>query len=373
MKKLILSTLLLVLPLLASAYDFSSLNADGKTIFYNLINNDTELEVTYFSFGSSIYLGDINIPDEVVYGSRALKLTRIGMAAFDNCKDMRSVTIPPTVTTISAQAFNGCSSLTSVSIPSPVTSIGGLAFRNCTGLTSVYIAGTVTSIGGQAFAGCSALTEVISRMENPCGIDVSCFDTGVFNNATLYVPQGKASAYKSKDYWRLFKTIDDGHLCATPTIGYANKELKFTCDTQGVTYFYEIKNADTKEGFSHGGSVSLSATYRISVYAAKGDYQNSDIASATLLWTSGIITGGSSVATQANAPTESIPVLISSRDGNLLVTTEMEGQPVSVYSIDGKALGSARVKGGQAVIATHQPKGWVVIVKVGDRSVKVAI
>ena len=78
-----------------------------------------------------------------------------------------------------------------------------------------------------------------------------------------------------------------------------------------------------------------------------------------------------STVTQAKAATESIPVLISSQNGNLMVKSELEGQPVAVYSLDGKALGSSKVKGGQAIIATNQPKGAIVVVKVGDRSVKV--
>ena len=46
MKKLFLSTLLLALPLLASAYDIAVENSDGVTIYYNYYNNGTELEVT---------------------------------------------------------------------------------------------------------------------------------------------------------------------------------------------------------------------------------------------------------------------------------------------------------------------------------------
>ena len=78
-----------------------------------------------------------------------------------------------------------------------------------------------------------------------------------------------------------------------------------------------------------------------------------------------------STVTSVKAATESIPVLISSRDGNLVVKSEQEGQSVAVYSLDGKTLGSAKVKGGQAVIATNLPKGAIVVVKVGERSIKV--
>ena len=74
---------------------------------------------------------------------------------------------------------------------------------------------------------------------------------------------------------------------ATPTISYANKELTFSCETEGVEYVYEIKDTDIKKGYD--AKVSLSATYNISVYATKTGYENSDVATATLVWTVAIV------------------------------------------------------------------------------------
>lgn len=116
MKKLFLSTLLLALPLLASAWDIAVENADGVTIYYNYYNNGTELEVTNRLSSSIFYSGVVNIPEEVTYMGRTRKVTSIGELAFYDC------------------AF-----LTSVTIPNSVTSIGGSAFENCVRLTSVHI------------------------------------------------------------------------------------------------------------------------------------------------------------------------------------------------------------------------------------------
>ena len=156
MKRHLLLLLTALLPLVAFAYDIAVENADGKTIYYNYINNGTELEVA----SSSIYKGVVVIPEEVTYMNRTRKVTRVGEKAFYKCSGLTSITIPNSVTSIGYQAFSGCSSLTSITIPNSVTSIGSSAFGDCSGLTSVTIPNSVTSIGEGAFSGCSSLTSV---------------------------------------------------------------------------------------------------------------------------------------------------------------------------------------------------------------------
>ena len=155
---------MILLPLVASAHDIEVKNADGVTIYYNYINNVTELEVTYrgssYKDYSDEYQGNVAIPEEVTYMNRTRKVTSIGNSAFAYCSGLTSVTIPNSVTSIGNYAFNGCSGLTSVTIGSGVTSIGDGAFYDCSGLTSVTIPNSVTSIGNYAFYGCSGLTSV---------------------------------------------------------------------------------------------------------------------------------------------------------------------------------------------------------------------
>ena len=139
-----------------------------------------------------------------------------------------------------------------------------------------------------------------------------------------------------------------------------------------MEFVSKITDADIKD--HNGCEISLSATYEISVYATKSGYTNSDVATATLVWTDAIFTETTpETPTSAKAVQESIPVLISAKSGTITVTCEQEGQPVAVYSVDGKALGNSTVSGGQATIATPLQKGQVAIVKVGNRSVKIAM
>ncbi len=134
----------------AQAYDFTVQN-----ISYNYINDSTELEVARCAFAPS---GAIDIPEEVTYLERTLKVTAIGEYAFQNCFYLGVVTIPNSVTTIGAHSFE-YNDLTSITIPNSVTTIGEYAFQKCK-LESVIISNSVTTIEKNTFAECYALKSI---------------------------------------------------------------------------------------------------------------------------------------------------------------------------------------------------------------------
>ena len=284
----------------------------------------------------------------------------------------KNTTIPNSVTSIGYGAFAACSGLTSVTIPNSVTSIGFGAFAECSGLTSVTIPSSVTSIGDRVFNGSSGLTSVVSKTENPYNIDNECFSKEVFENTTLYVPQGTIDKYQATDGWNKFLHIEElnsSNMCATPTISYKNGKLSCNCETEGAECHTTITNEDIKS--FDGNEIDLTVTYNISVYATKDGYFDSDVANATLCWIE-VNPQNEGIATDVNQ-IASVAVLIKANEGQLTIEGADDNTTVTAYTLDGVQLGSAVSRNGVATINTNVSAGTVTIVKIGNKSVKVVM
>ena len=240
-----------------SAHDIEVPNADGVTIYYNYINDDKELAVTFAGnwegYTINEYSGVVVIPEEVTIDGHTLKVTRINNSAFSECYELFSATIPKSITSIGDYAFAACismtsiimgnnvesignyafaacQSLTSVTIPDKVTSIGeyafykcyGLtyfdtgngvtsigkgAFKNCTSLSSVNIGRSVTSIGELAFKECLNLNDVYCYAEQVPETGKDVFMSSNYTNATLHVPAASIDAYSNAEQWKDFGNI----------------------------------------------------------------------------------------------------------------------------------------------------------------------
>jgi len=170
---ILLTVLMSMVGTKVSAADIAVQNTDGITIYYNFINDGTELEVTEMPT-SNKYTGDIVIPETVTYEGNVYKVTRIGKQAFHG-DDLTSVVIPNSVTTIAKEAFYACYKMTSVTIGNSVTTIEEAAFNGCRVLETLTIPSSVTSIEKGAFAGCAITSLVIE--DAPVSLGYNAFGT----------------------------------------------------------------------------------------------------------------------------------------------------------------------------------------------------
>ena len=149
------------------------------------------------------YSDTVEIPEEVINPDDGLlyHVTGIGERAFYQCTDLKSVTIPASVDIIHNEAFMD-------------------AFYNVNGASVTCMALLPPTISPSAF--------------NP-------YDTEVM---TLYVPNGKKSAYEARTYWDVFGGIEE--------LNYSIKKDDFYYKITGqgtVNVTYKDSNYKTYSGY----------------------------------------------------------------------------------------------------------------------------
>ena len=102
--------------------------------------------------------GELNLTKPVNAG--AYTITAFENHAFYENRDITSVLIPESITSISDWAF-GITLVTNATLPSTLTNIGSYAFHGCSELSSVEIPEGVTSIEEAAFTGCHGLITLV--------------------------------------------------------------------------------------------------------------------------------------------------------------------------------------------------------------------
>lgn len=115
---------------------------------------------------------DLVIPDTI--GGKPV--TVIDWYAFENHKNLRTVTIPETVTHISRFAFVHCTALETVNMPSSLYAIEQSAFLDCPKLQGIAFPDSLRVIEERAFSGCDSLTEAAIPADCQIVGDYAFFD-----------------------------------------------------------------------------------------------------------------------------------------------------------------------------------------------------
>lgn len=124
-------------------------------------------------------------------------LTTIGDYAFESCSNLRSVTIPDTVTYIGFGAFKYCKSLTYVTIPGSVSDIKSSTFMECSSLSSIIIEEGTTSIGTRAFANSKPLLSNPLPRTITIPKSVTSIDDSAFLDMTQYNEEARKQLIQS--------------------------------------------------------------------------------------------------------------------------------------------------------------------------------
>lgn len=176
-----------------------------------------------------------------------------------------------------------------VVLPEGTAAIGSYAFYGLDDITSLTLPATTTKVSGNAILGCSSLLTVKCLATTPPEVAsyydyVSDYNQRTYyfpdlaENITLQVPFGSSGSYASANGWKDMKEIVElKPKCATPTISCKDGKLHFDCETEGVTY-HSTTVLLGAEGIV-GNDISLPSTYRVTVYATKENYDNSDVVS----------------------------------------------------------------------------------------------
>jgi hypothetical protein len=195
--------------------------------------------------------------------------------------------------------------------------------------------------------------------------------------ATLHVPDASIGDYKASAPWSGFGTIvglsgdmpvePEIEKCETPSVVYKDGKLTLTSATEGAEFITKVVADDAKTFYD--AEIELSASYSIEVFALKDGCENSDTVNVTLCWIDK--DGADEENGIINVP--SAPVLVKSNGGTLTLEGVPAGTEITVYSTSGTEIAKTIASGATTSLSVGLSNGSVVIVKIGNRSVKVRI
>ena len=158
----------------------------------------------------------------------------IASISFLCSRDLLSVTIPNSVTTIGSMAFYGCNNLMSVTIPNSVTTIGDMAFYECNNLMSVTIGENVASIGSRAFEECYKLYDVYNLSSLPITAGSSAYGSVAYYALGVYTDLNNESKIWEDGNGYVF--YENGYVCYLLGYNGTAKDLTLPASCNGKPY-----------------------------------------------------------------------------------------------------------------------------------------
>lgn len=123
--------------------------------------------------------------------------------SFYGCKNLKTINIPNSVTSITGGGFTDCYVLKNVIIPNSMITLDDQAFNNCRAFTNVTIPSGVTRIGVSAFSFSTSLTSITVEATTPPTLGIDAFHK-TSPSLVIYVPSQSVNAYKTATNWSSF-------------------------------------------------------------------------------------------------------------------------------------------------------------------------
>ncbi len=209
----------------------STLESDGMT--YNVVSIlnafNNRKDITSVVIPNSV----TTINDEVFKDCINLKtvtlsenLSKIGKGLFEGATSLESITIPNNVTSIELYAFKDCTSLTNINLSDSLDSIDSTALINCSSLESITIPSTLSTVSADLFEGCDSLTGIYVEEDHNF---LSSLDGNLYNLAQtelIKCAPANESITISKDVTKINSSA----------FNYCNQLETVTIDSSNTTY-----------------------------------------------------------------------------------------------------------------------------------------
>ena len=145
----------------SGGYKYAYTVNNGNATITKFLGPDTSTKSTdSYNIEIPTELNDIRVTGLGDYSFAVDADSDAGYPGNSLCRNIHSVTIPESVTSIGKYAFARCSSLTSLKLGENIKTIGDHAFYYCIKLESVTIPQSVTFMGDRAFTGCAQLNSL---------------------------------------------------------------------------------------------------------------------------------------------------------------------------------------------------------------------
>ena len=348
--------LFLLLTGLSSKADARAYEVDG--LWYDINTDDSTATLINNIYTGTYYMAEVIIPSSITVQGKTYRVTKLNRLSFRGSPNLKSITIPNTVTSIGWWCFKDCTNLTSIIIPNSVTELEDGCFLGSTSLTNITLSNSLTKLEWRCFEDCIMLKSItiptsVTKLPDECfyncrsltnvtltdsltELGTSCFEK-CRNLKSITLPETV-----TKVGARCFRGCDNLEevtcLALTPPqTGYKGRSsyTSFEWYTQKKLYVPDYALEDYKNSYEWG-AIFLFGIFPLSASGIKAISKDT--------------------------------VNVKSENGMITLSNVPNTVPVSVYSTSGQLLGS-----GRGNISVSAQGTTMVIVKVGGKRYKVLV